>query len=76
MSDQLARQIIDNYVASTLALRASSSVPATEAARGINAYRSERLDIFIRWENAKFSLQELPTEYKLQAIEAIEQITA
>lgn len=76
MSEQLARQIIDNYIASTLALRQSSAVPATEVASNIDPYRSERLDIFIRWENAKFSLQELPTEYKLQAIQAIEQITA
>ncbi|WP_366294315.1 hypothetical protein [Paenibacillus sp. AN1007] len=76
MSEQLARQIIDNYIVSTLALRESSAVPAAEAASDIDAYRSERMDIFIRWENAKFSLQELPHEYKLQAIQAIEQITA
>ncbi|MBY0117896.1 hypothetical protein [Paenibacillus xylanexedens] len=74
MSEQLARQIIDNYVTTTLALRASNKLPTSET--GMETYRSERLDIFIRWENAKFSLQELPNEYKLQAIQAIEQITA
>ncbi|MEY8748579.1 hypothetical protein AB9M62_57000 [Bacillales bacterium AN1005] len=74
MSENLAQQIIDNYVATTLALRASSKAPPADDSA--DTYRSERLDIFIRWENAKFSLQELPTEYKLQAIEAIDAITA
>ncbi|WP_338542756.1 hypothetical protein [Paenibacillus tundrae] len=76
MSEQLARQIIDNYVASTLALRASSVSPSEVGVTDADAYSSHRLDIFIRWENAKFSLQELPTEYKLQAIQAIDAITA
>lgn len=74
MSEQMARKIIDNYVATTLALRASNKVPASES--GIDTYRSKRLDIYISWENAKLSLQELPLEFKIQAIEAIDQITA
>jgi hypothetical protein len=74
MSEQLARKIINNYVETTLALRASNTLPTSDA--GTDTYRSERLDIFIRWENAKLSLQELPLEFKIQAIEAIDQITA
>ncbi|WP_145047899.1 hypothetical protein [Paenibacillus xylanexedens] len=76
MSEKMAQQIIDNYVATTLALRASSETPAAVVDQNLDMYRSERLDIFIRWENAKFSLQELPLEYKLKAIQAIDAITA
>ncbi|MBU5356098.1 hypothetical protein KQI74_27995 [Paenibacillus barcinonensis] len=76
MSEQLAQMIIDNYVSSTLALRVSSAIPAEVAAADTDAYSCQRLDVYIRWENAKLSLQELPHEYKLQAIQAIEQITA
>nr|WP_145404273.1 hypothetical protein [Paenibacillus xylanexedens] len=76
MSEQLARQIIDNYIASTLALRESSAVPATEAAASIDAYRIERMNVFLRWQNAAASLQELPTEYMVHAVAAIDQITA
>ncbi|MGF6357141.1 hypothetical protein ABIE27_005080 [Paenibacillus sp. 4624] len=76
MSDQLARQIIDNYVSSTLALRASSAVPAIEAAGNIDAYRIEQSNVFLNWQNAATSLRELPTEYMVRAVIAIEQITA
>ncbi|WP_308722452.1 hypothetical protein [Paenibacillus polysaccharolyticus] len=76
MSEQLAQMIIDNYVASTLALRASSSVLATEAASSIENYRSERMNVFLSWQNAATSLRELPMEYMVRAVIAIEQITA
>lgn len=76
MSEQMARKIIDNYVASTLALRASSEVPAAVAAADLDAYRIERSSVFLRWQNAAASLRELPLEYKAQAVEAIDQITA
>lgn len=76
MSRELARQIIDNYIASTLALRESSAVPTTEAAGNIDAYRSERMNVFLRWQNAAASLRELPTEYMIHAMVAIDQITA
>lgn len=76
MNEQLAQMIIDNYVASTLALRASSSVPAREAAPSIDNYRSERMNVFLSWQNAATSLRELPTEYMVRAVIAIEQITA
>ncbi|PYE49810.1 hypothetical protein HUB98_09270 [Paenibacillus barcinonensis] len=76
MSEQLAQMIIDNYIASTLALRESSAVPSTEAAVSIDAYRSERMNVFLRWQNAAASLRELPTEYMVHAVAAIDQITA
>ncbi|CAH1215923.1 hypothetical protein [Paenibacillus sp. JJ-223] len=74
MTEQMARKIIDNYVASTLALRANSEALPDDA--GVDDYRIERSSVFLRWQNAAASLRELPLEYKAQAVEAIDQITA
>lgn len=76
MSEQLALRIIANYVQSTLDLRENSAVPASLADANIDVYRTVRSEVYLRWENAKESLRELPLEYKIQAIEAIDQITA
>lgn len=76
MSEQTAKMIIDNYVASTLALRANSQIPAAVVVANFDAYCIERASVFLRWQNAAESLQELPLVYKAQAVKAIERITA
>lgn len=78
MNEQMAIQIIINYVESAKAFRentvAVTSYEGSPLEPEFEALWQARDDIFHRWHNAAESLRELPPEYIVQAVAAIDQM--